>query len=115
MYSTQELLPTQQEGQSKVTEVRVSADKVLPQTAPQGQQQIRREVDALKFDWEKYSSKLSETKTALESSLAAWEQFDGLHDELTKWLKEMEAKIRDQDLKSTLQDKKSQVEQLKVG
>ena len=110
----QELLPTRQDGESRVREVRGHADKILPQTAPQGQKQVRRELDSLKYDWDKYSSRITETKSALESAHNSWEQFDSLYDDLGKWLKEMEVKIKDHELKSTLQDKKTQVDKFKV-
>ena len=91
------------------------SDKTLPQTAPPGQQNIRRELDSLNHDWSHYINKMSDTKDGLEETRSAWEDFDGRYEGLSKWLREMEGQIKDYELKSTLQDKRSQVERFKVN
>ena len=90
------------------------SEKVLPQSAPPGQQNIRRELDSLNNDWSHYNNKMADTKDGLEKTRSAWEDFDGLYDVLSKWLRDMEGQIKDYELKSTLQDKRSQVERFKV-
>ena len=79
-----------------------------------GQQHIRRELETLNFDWQKYSSHLREAQEGLEGALQAWHEYDVLHDDLSKWLREMEGGVTDYDLKSTLTDKKAQIERYKV-
>ena len=95
--------------------MRSLADKSLPQTAPSGQQQIRHELDSLSHDWDLYTTKLTETLSGLEATKESWEEFDALYDTLSKWLRDMEIQLKDQELKSTLADKQGQVEKFKVS
>ena len=114
-FGLQELIPTRQEGEARICQVRSLGDKTLPQTAPSGQQQIRRELDALTHDWDLYSTKLTETLAGLEATKESWEEFDTLYETLSKWLRDMEIQLKDQELKSTLADKRGQVERFKVS
>ncbi len=109
-----ELATVRQDGDSKIKNVVGLAEEALPQTAPPGQQQIRRDLDALKNDWERFCGNLKETQSTLETAKESWESFDSLYDELGKWLREMEVKVKDYGLKSTLQDKTDQVSKFKV-
>lgn len=83
-------------------------------TAPAGQSQIRREMDSLNHDWELYSTKLKDTQSGLEATKESWQEFDSMFDSLSKWVKDVELQLKDQELKSTLADKRSQVEKFKV-
>ena len=115
MYFLQELLPTKQEGDSKVSQVKSLADKTLSQTAAPGQQQIKRELESLNFDWQKYASDLKETESGLQGALEGWNEYDSLYESLSKWLSDMEAQVRDYELKSSLPDKQAQVTKYKVS
>lgn len=84
-------------------------------TATPGQQQIRRELETLNYDWQKYQSELKDAENGLEGALQAWEEYDSLYDSLSKWLSEKEAEVKDTELKSSLADKKAQVEKYKVS
>ena len=50
-YILQELESSKSEGEEKISAVVNLADQTLPQTAPNGQQIIRKELDSLKHDW----------------------------------------------------------------
>ena len=110
----QDLQTAEAEGETKVMHVRHLAEVVMPQTAPEGQQTIRRELDALQHDWDRFSTKLNDTESGLQGALQSWEEFDILHDDLYRWLKDMEASLKDADLKSTVEEKEAQLEKLKV-
>lgn len=115
MFDLQELLPTKEEGESRIATVGERAEKTLPQTAVAGQQQIRRELDSLRCDWDKYSNQLTNSKQGLSEALGVLEEFDSLFDNLSKWLRDVEGQMKDYELKSTLADKEAQVEKFKVG
>ncbi len=51
----------------------------------------------------------------MSGALQAWQEYDSLYDSLHKWLKDMEAQVKDLELKSTLDDKKSQLDKFKVS
>jgi nesprin-1 len=110
----QELLPTRQEGESRIHQVQNLADKTLTHTAQAGAQQIRRELDTLSYDWQKYISELNDAENGLQEALTAWDEYDTLYDILSKWLFERESEVKDNELKSSLADKQAQVQKYKV-
>ncbi len=61
-----------------------------------------------------YNARLKESQRGLQDALQAWEEFDILHDTLQKWLKDTEETVKEHELKSTLDDKKNQLEKFKV-
>ena len=97
-----------------MSHVKCLADKTLSQTAPPGQQQIRRELETLNFDWQKYCSELRDAETGLQGALEGWNEYDSLYDSLSQWLSEMESQVKDYELKSSLSDKQAQVGKYKV-
>ena len=44
-----------------------------------------------------------------------WREFETWQEKCGGWLKEVEARLRDVDLKSSLGDKQAQLDKLKVG
>ena len=55
---TQDILATKMEGEPKVKNIVALAEKVLPNTAPQGKESIVRETEALRADWEAFVTAL---------------------------------------------------------
>lgn len=51
---------------------------------------------------------------ALENKLNSWNEFDILKESCLTWLRETDYKIHAIDLKNSLQEKKTQLEELKV-
>lgn len=51
---------------------------------------------------------------ALENKLNSWNEFDVLKESCLTWLRETDYKIHAIDLKNSLQEKKTQLEELKV-
>jgi len=51
---------------------------------------------------------------ALENKLNSWNEFDVLKESCLTWLRETDYKIHAIDLKKSLQEKKTQLEELKV-
>ena len=102
------------DGEAKVKAAHVQGEKTIPQTAPQGQSHIRRDLEALTQDFEALATRMGNTEENLIHALEALTAYDGSCDKLNKWLREMETTIKDVELKPTLGDKQGQVEKLKV-
>ena len=58
---------------------------------------------------------LLQTKSDLESCMDQWREFETWQEKCGGWLKEVETRLRDVDLKSALADKQAQLDKLKVG
>ena len=58
---------------------------------------------------------LLQTKSDLESCMDQWREFETWQEKCGGWLKEVETRLRDIDLKSALADKQAQLDKLKVG
>lgn len=69
MSSAQELLPSRAEGNTQLASVKAASDTVLSQTAMSGQQQVRRQLETLTFDWQRYCSRLADAEDGLTSAL----------------------------------------------
>ncbi|KAK7104412.1 hypothetical protein V1264_019133 [Littorina saxatilis] len=110
----QDILATKMEGEPKVKNVISLAQKVLPHTAPQGRDVVMRDTEALRADWEAFIMALAKTKSDLESCMDQWREFESWQEKCGGWLKEVEGRLRDIDLKSALDDKQSQLDKLKA-
>ncbi|XP_076442566.1 muscle-specific protein 300 kDa-like isoform X3 [Babylonia areolata] len=109
-----DILATKMEGEPKVKNVITLAQKVLPFTAPQGRDVIIRDTEALRADWEAFIMALAKTKSDLESCMDQWRDFESWQEKCGGWMKEVEARLRDVDLKSSLADKQAQLDKLKA-
>jgi len=58
----QDILATKMEGEPKVKNIVALAEKVLPNTAPQGKDSIVRETEALRADWEAFVTALQKVR-----------------------------------------------------
>lgn len=54
-----------------------------------------------------------QTKKDLESCMDQWKEFDSWYERCNTWLKEVEAKVKDTELKATYKDKQNQLDRLK--
>ncbi|KAL3874932.1 hypothetical protein ACJMK2_037884 [Sinanodonta woodiana] len=102
------------EGEPKVKNIIALAEKVLPNTAPQGKDIIVRETEALRADWEAFVTALQKTKRDLENCMDQWKEFDNHFERCNAWLKDIETKTKDTELKSSLKEKQTQLEKLKA-
>ncbi|XP_076463750.1 muscle-specific protein 300 kDa-like isoform X7 [Babylonia areolata] len=110
----QDILETKMEGEPKVQHVISLAQNVLPHTAPQGRDVIIRDSDALRNDWEAFMLALAKTKSDLESCMDQWKEFETWEGKCGGWLKEVEARLREVDLRASLPEKQTQLEKLKA-
>ena len=59
-------------------------------------------------------SRICQTKTDLEQCMDQWKDFETWHERCAAWLKDLETRLRDIDLKATLPEKQAQLQKLKV-
>ena len=65
--------------------------------------------------WESFNDSLNETQRSLESSRMQWSSFDENFEQLMQWVQDMEPHVMTEpDLKATLQEKKAQLQNIKV-
>lgn len=102
------------DGEKKVKAAHVQGEKTIPQTARQGQASIHAELETMTQDYETLATKLGDTQQNLTHSIEALQAYDGSCDALNKWLRDIEAQIKEHDMKSTLPEKEAQVEKYKV-
>lgn len=91
------------------------AGQTLQQTGPSGQKQIRNEVEELQRCWQSSTTQFADVKRHLETTLAEWDSYDSLRDELERWLHEIEHVLEDQTLMSSVAEKKTNILKLKVN
>lgn len=54
-----------------------------------------------------------QTKADLENCMDQWKEFETWQDKVSSWLKDLEARVRDTELKATLKEKQTQLDRLK--
>ena len=100
------------EGQSLLSSVLTSRDKVIPWGAPQIED---RALDTAQRDWGAFQRRLEETRAHLSSTLARLRQIGQRFQSLSQWLEEMErrANLRSHR-RSSRSTKEAQLKQLQV-
>ena len=69
----------------------------------------------MRDSWESFNDSLNDTQRSLESSRMQWSSFDENFDQLMQWVHDTESQvIVEPELKATLQEKKAQLQNLKV-
>lgn len=92
-----------------------SGEKLYPTTASEGRDIIRQELRTLREQWEQVCDLLSDTQRKLDSCLLQWSSYDENFEQFQKWLLDTEIQLKeDTDLKSTLPDKKAQLQNHRV-
>lgn len=83
-------------------------------TALQGRQNMQQEMDMLKSDWEMYASSVRSLKENLERAIRQWGKYDDHHEKISAWIRDMDKKVKDFPLKSTLEEKQQQYSRYQV-
>ncbi|CAH1803094.1 unnamed protein product, partial [Owenia fusiformis] len=109
----QELESTKNNGESKLVKTKDDASKVLTETNKTGQEVIKKELENLQKDWELIEACLHETRPQLESVLQHWSSHDSKLDELNRWIRETEQKVKNVELLATIDEKEKQLENMK--
>ena len=100
------------EGQSLLSSVLTSRDKVIPWGAPQIED---RALDTAQRDWGSFQRRLEETRAHLASTLLRLRQMGQRFQSLSQWLEEMERKAALRShRRSSRSTKEAQLKQLQV-
>ncbi len=103
------------EGHQKLQTMVDASQQILPNTAPHGKDTIREDVQRLQKAWDDLIGQMNDCRCQLEGASAQWEVYEDSTGRLTKWLQEMETTLQmETSLQSTLPEKRSQSERLKV-
>ncbi len=103
-----------EEGQSLIHAANTWGDKAASTSSAEGRDLIQTALHRLQQGWDDLISGLGEARTALESCLLQWSDFDDSSDQIQRWLKDMERKVKDTELKADLSEKKGQLQKTKV-
>ena len=108
-----ELLGQKKDGDSRLSHVSELNAKTQLNTSSAGKEILKRELEALKSDWDSTTTHAEEALGTLQIALEKWKEFDETHTVLNNWLRSMEQQLKDFELRSTLEEKQEQVERFK--
>lgn len=90
-------------------------EKLYVNTNPEGRELIRQQLRSLRADWDQFSDDLNTSTHKVEQCLLQFTDFAAGQEQLTKWLKDVEQAMQNHtELKSTLQEKKAQLQNHKL-
>lgn len=99
--------------------LQIALDKiqaVLPNTSVTGRENMRHDIQNLQQEYDTLSAKLNNIRENHDSTFALWTLYDDSLLQLQRWLKDLEDQLTaDSVLQNTLQEKKLQVERVKVN
>ena len=96
----------------KLERLRSIVTQIQPQTSQAGCENIDRDVCDIEKDIASSLSIIESSRSRLEKTLNLWQAYDDSHESLNVWLKDMDAKTRDYELKSSLEEKQEQNEKV---
>ncbi len=86
-------------------------ERLYSHTSPDGKEVIRKQLAELRAAWEKLSEDLQNTLSKLDSCLQQFADFTTLQEQLTKWLRDIEAAMQEHtELRASLEEKKGQLQ-----
>lgn len=88
-------------GEHKISILSTSSDKVLPETAANGRENIRSEIRALRERWDKLNDTILQQQKEYESQTLQWSSYQDVLQQTLSWLDEKE-KIIDSEEKAVL-------------
>lgn len=109
----QNLLQSLPEEEPRVRQIRSLGDKVIPGTLESGQVNIRSQMDSSQQEWEGLVSTVKSTIDCLRSKLQHWNEYETSKELCLAWIRDTDTKLHAVDLRSTLDEKKEQLEMLR--
>ena len=97
-----------------VSATHTKGEKAMMSSSIEGASVLQQELEALDRDWDALLSRLSDVRVTLETCLMQWSDYDERSEQVQKWLKDMERKVKDFDLKANMPEKKAQLQKAKV-
>ena len=106
------LLAQKEEGDRIIASCKRQLDAVLEQTAEVGHPPLIQAYEDQLQAWNKFLSTCSEAQVKLNDLFGQYSKFKVTIDDLENWLKQREAQVKDQSLKSTLKAKEAHLDKL---
>ena len=95
------------------SQIKILGEKVMPGTVDQGKTNIRIQIDSTEQEWQGIISSVNSTIELIEQKIKQWSEYEAMKDECLTWLRDIDTKLHMFDLKSTLLEKTSQLEELR--
>lgn len=108
-------MSTLPEGEAKLRQCEACSEVAMETTALKGRQTIQQELDVLRLDWDDYSVKLASLADGLEKAVRHWGQYDDQYGVIAAWVKDAERRVKDNPLRSTLEEKQEQLKKTQVS
>ena len=90
-------------------------ESLYPHTNPEGREQLRNQLKALRNDWNSYTEDLVLLAQKVDQCVQQFAEFTEAQEQLSNWLKEVEKSIQSHTiLRSTLQEKNLQLQNHKL-
>ena len=103
-----------EEGQSLIHIANMWGEKTMADTSAEGRDLIQHQLHDLQHDWDTFVSSVSDARAALESCLVRWSSFDDSQEQIQRWLKETERRLKEAQPKSDLSEKRALLQKMKV-
>ena len=111
-----DLLEKRDDGYGHIQSASDAGALVLPSTSALGRDVISQNLSELRQSWEDTVGRMNDTQTRLKAALMRWEDHEGATRRLALWLNDKEAEFKSEAiLQSTLGEKRSQLERVKVN
>jgi len=102
------------EEETRIKQIQILGEKVVPGTSELGQSNIRSQIDCSQQEWESLNSTLQSAIESLESKLKQWSDYETLKEQCQQWLRQIDGSFHAIDLKSTLEEKQNQLQEIKA-
>ena len=101
------------EEESRIAQIRILGEKVVPGTSEVGQNNIRSQIDYSQQEWESLNSTLQSAIDSIEAKLKQWADYEALKERCQQWLRQTDGRFHAIDLKPDLDSKRAQLEEIK--
>ena len=100
--------------ESKVDNLRVCGERVLPGTLETGQINVRTQLDATSQEWAGLVASVQMTIETIEAKIKQWQEYENMREKCLNWLRETDTRLHAFDLKASFKEKADQLEVLKA-
>ena len=100
---------------TKLSELAEFTGKAKLDTGADGKKQIQHDVDRLTDNGKQTFNTAVRIKKQLDDIKVSLDDFNALHRDLSKWLADAESSLKDNDARSTLQEKKIALQKLQAS
>lgn len=115
-HAMETLLSRQAQGQILVDQLFHRGEVFLHSTSASGQENYRKEMDALKESFEELFNEIAQQKDALQQTVVKWREYKDEYERLSDWLQKTDADMKAYKtmLYTSIGEKTDQVQKVKV-